>query len=128
MFVSTTNMGSHPGRSTRLSRDTFRVAGVVVAAAVVREGTVLTARRIAPASLAGRWEFPGGKVEPGESEPQALIRELREELSLEVRVCELLGRTPLGDDGELALYLTRAVGGAGAAERGSRPGAVAVTG
>lgn len=77
-----------------------------MAAALVSDGKVLAVRRTSPPELAGRWEFPGGKVEAGETEPQALRRELREELSVEVRVLELLGRVPLNGR-ELALYLCR---------------------
>jgi 8-oxo-dGTP diphosphatase len=57
---------------------------VIVGAALVRDGRVLAGRRAAPAAAAGRWEFPGGKVDAGESERQALARELREELGIEV--------------------------------------------
>lgn len=53
---------------------------VVVAAAVIRDGAVLAARRSYPPEVAGRWEFPGGKVGPGESDAEALRRELVEEL------------------------------------------------
>jgi 8-oxo-dGTP diphosphatase len=59
---------------------------VVVGAAIVRDGRVLAARRTAPASAAGRWEFPGGKVEPGETEAESLVREVEEELGLRIRV------------------------------------------
>ena len=57
---------------------------VVVAAAVLIEaGRVLLTQRKAGTHLAGAWEFPGGKAEPGESPGQALTRELREELGVE---------------------------------------------
>jgi len=59
---------------------------VVVGAAIVRDGRVLAARRTAPASAAGRWEFPGGKVEPGETESGSLVREVEEELGVRIRV------------------------------------------
>lgn len=58
---------------------------------MVRDGRLLVAQRSRPEELAGRWELPGGKVEPGESEPAALVRELREELSVEVAVGRRLG-------------------------------------
>lgn len=54
----------------------------MVGAALVRGGRVLAARRTRPAAAAGRWELPGGAVEPGEDEATALARELREELAL----------------------------------------------
>ena len=64
---------------------------VVVGAAVVRDGRVLAARRSRPEHLAGRWELPGGGVEPGESDAEALARECREELALTVTVAERVG-------------------------------------
>lgn len=66
-------------------------APVVVATALVQDGRLLTAQRTRPAELAGRWELPGGRVEPGESEPDAVTRECREELCTEVRVTGRLG-------------------------------------
>lgn len=66
---------------------------VVVGVALLAGGRVLAAQRARPAELAGRWEFPGGKVEQGEDEPAALVRECREELGVTV---ELHGR--LGGD------------------------------
>jgi 8-oxo-dGTP diphosphatase len=59
-------------------------APAVVAAALVRDGRVLVAQRIRPPDLAGRWELPGGRVEPGEGEAAAVVRECREELGTEV--------------------------------------------
>jgi 8-oxo-dGTP diphosphatase len=71
---------------------------VVVGAAIVRGGRVLTARRTEPASVAGRWEFPGGKVEPGETEDESLAREVQEELGLVIRVERwLAGAEEIGD-------------------------------
>jgi 8-oxo-dGTP diphosphatase len=58
------------------------VAGVITDAG----GRVLLARRTEGRDLAGLWEFPGGKVDPGETPEQALVRELREELGIESRV------------------------------------------
>ncbi len=71
---------------------------VVVAAALVDDlaapRRLLSARRSNPEQLAGRWEFPGGKVDPGETPVEALHRELREELGIAVR----LGREVVGPD------------------------------
>lgn len=58
---------------------------VVAAALVDADGRVLLAQRPAGKTMAGLWEFPGGKVHAGESPEQALIRELREELGIETR-------------------------------------------
>jgi 8-oxo-dGTP diphosphatase len=57
---------------------------VVAAALYDAQGRVLIAQRPRGKHQAGRWEFPGGKVAPGESEAAALTRELREELGIEV--------------------------------------------
>lgn len=58
----------------------------VVGAVIVREGKILCAKRGSEGLLPGLWEFPGGKVEPTESKREALVREIREELSAEVSV------------------------------------------
>lgn len=85
---------------------------VVVAAAIERDGRYLVARRTRPADVAGRWEFPGGKVEPGETEEQALVREIREELGVPIRVGERVpGEWPLSDDLVLHLYAATLIDG-----------------
>jgi 8-oxo-dGTP diphosphatase len=58
----------------------------VVGAVIVRDGLVYCVQRGPDASLPGMWEFPGGKIEPGEDEATALTREIREELLCEVKV------------------------------------------
>ena len=60
---------------------------ITVAAAVIeRDGRVLICRRRADQEYDGKWEFPGGKLEDGELPAEALLRELREELSIEARI------------------------------------------
>jgi 8-oxo-dGTP diphosphatase len=59
---------------------------LVVGAAIVHEGRVLAARRTTPPDTAGGWEFPGGKVEPGESPEAAIVREVAEELGCGIEV------------------------------------------
>lgn len=59
---------------------------VVACALVDADGRVLIAQRPQGKQLAGLWEFPGGKLEPGESPEEALVRELREELGIETKV------------------------------------------
>ncbi len=84
----------------------------VVGAALVRDGRVLASRRTEPPHLAGFWEFPGGKVEVGESDVEALRRELREELVVEAAVGARLGPDVLlGDTGVLRVYLCRLLSG-----------------
>jgi 8-oxo-dGTP diphosphatase len=64
----------------------------VVAAVVRRGGRILISRRRDDAERGGLWEFPGGKVEAGEAEPEALRREVREELGCGVEVGRLVLR------------------------------------
>lgn len=65
----------------------------VVAAVIERDGRFLVTRRQAGVHLAGLWEFPGGKTEPGETHAEALRRELREELDTRVDVGRLVLHT-----------------------------------
>jgi 8-oxo-dGTP diphosphatase len=64
---------------------------IVVAGAVIAESKVLVAQRVRPPELADLWELPGGKVAAGESDAEALARELAEELGVEVEVGARLG-------------------------------------
>jgi 8-oxo-dGTP diphosphatase len=64
----------------------------VVAALIERGGLLLIARRKDKGARAGLWEFPGGKVEQGEGDATALLRELREELGVEARIGPLYAR------------------------------------
>lgn len=64
---------------------------LIVAAAVIhRDGRLLIARRAVGGRHPLLWEFPGGKVEPGESPSECLVREMKEEMGIDVEVGELL--------------------------------------
>lgn len=65
---------------------------IVVAGALISDGALLVAQRNRPPELAGLWELPGGKVAVGESDADALARELLEELGIEVTVGARLGQ------------------------------------
>ncbi|MEV5340783.1 (deoxy)nucleoside triphosphate pyrophosphohydrolase [Streptomyces sp. NPDC052676] len=88
---------------------------VVVGAALLDDGRLLAARRSAPPELAGRWELPGGKVEPGESPDAALVRELREELGVETEAVERVpGEWPLRNPYVLHVWTARLRSGSAA--------------
>jgi 8-oxo-dGTP diphosphatase len=88
-------------------------APVVVGAVILDGDHVLAAQRDRPRALAGKWEFPGGKVERGEDERAALVRECREELAVDVEVGDRLGPDLILASGwVLRLYLATLAGGA----------------
>jgi mutator protein MutT len=85
---------------------------LVVGAAIVRGSVVLAARRTRPAEAAGRWEFPGGKAEEGETPDAAIVREIAEELGCTVEVTGWLTPTvPLSDTLTLRVATARLVEG-----------------
>jgi 8-oxo-dGTP diphosphatase len=87
----------------------------VVAAVIGRGERYLITQRRPSAVLAGLWEFPGGRVEEGETDSEALLREVRERVGVEVTVGACIGRRTHDYDGysvELALYQAEIIGAA----------------
>lgn len=85
----------------------------VVAAVIPREDTYLITQRRPTAVLGGLWEFPGGKVEEAESEADALMREVRERVGVDVKVGTCIARRTHDYDGysvDLALYQASILG------------------
>ena len=86
----------------------------VVGAAIVEGGRVFLARRGPAMSMPGKWEFPGGKVEDGEAPEAALVREVAEELGIDIEVGSFLGRGEAEHAGRtivLDVWLARRVTG-----------------
>jgi A/G-specific adenine glycosylase len=73
------------------SRKSIRPHHTVTAAVIWRDGKVLIAQRPANGLLGGLWEFPGGKLKPGEDLKSGLIREIEEELGVGIQICQPLG-------------------------------------
>ncbi|MBO0679561.1 (deoxy)nucleoside triphosphate pyrophosphohydrolase [Mycolicibacterium sp. S2-37] len=85
---------------------------IVVAGALIEHSALLVAQRARPPDLAGLWELPGGKAAAGESDADALVRELREELGIEVTVGARLGDDiALTGGAVLRAYLVTRTGG-----------------
>ncbi len=87
---------------------------VVVAGLIVRDGKLLIARRPSGKHMAGKWEFPGGKLEKGESPEQALQRELLEELGVRTqtgRVYHVIAHSYPEKDVLLLFYRSRLLSG-----------------
>jgi 8-oxo-dGTP diphosphatase len=103
-----------PERQEDLLRE---VVGAAIVDDLAHPTLLLTARRTEPPALAGGWEFPGGKVDPGESHEQALHREVREELGVAVELGGLVrgpltgGRWPLGESFAMTVWLARVTAG-----------------
>jgi 8-oxo-dGTP diphosphatase len=84
-------MSNVPSTSTKNSKLKIKNLVEVSAAIIFRDGKLLITQRHANSHLGGLWEFPGGKREVGESFEQCLVREIREELGVEIAVGELFG-------------------------------------
>ncbi|MFF4773971.1 (deoxy)nucleoside triphosphate pyrophosphohydrolase [Microtetraspora fusca] len=85
---------------------------IVVGAAIIENGRLLAAQRADPPELKGGWEFPGGKVDPGESDHDALIRECAEELGVKIAVGRRVGgEWPLSSSSVLRVWVATIVSG-----------------
>ena len=120
MDESASELASDGQRPTRSSDDALRM---VVAGALIGDGYLLAAKRSTPPALAGQWELPGGKVEPGEDPRDALRRELQEELCIVVEIGELVGGPvkgdwPLSDSSVLRVFIVDVSGQAVSPEAG----------
>jgi 8-oxo-dGTP diphosphatase len=84
----------------------------VVGAAILDGARLLAARRLEPPELAGGWELPGGKVDPGETDEEALVRECREELGVLIRLLDRVGGDwPMGTTAILRVWTAEVVEG-----------------
>jgi 8-oxo-dGTP diphosphatase len=107
-----------------------RVVGAAIVDDLNRPTTLLSGRRTEPPELAGGWELPGGKVEPGEHPRNALLREIREELGVEIELGDLVqgpvaGAWPLGQRYVMQVWLARITAGQARPPSGPRPAAAA---
>ncbi len=84
--------GGPPVRRPQSGAPDARTVRYVVAALILRGGEVLICQRRADQPMAHKWEFPGGKIEAGETPEQALVRELDEELGIRARIGSSVAR------------------------------------
>lgn len=97
--------------STERTDGPIEVVGAAIVDDLAGPTRILAARRTEPAALAGGWELPGGKVDPGEGTVEALHREVAEELGVEVALGEVVpgplegGRWPLGAGHAMTVHL-----------------------
>ena len=81
----------------------------VVAAIIEKDGKILFCKRGAGGNCEGLWEFPGGKIEPGETPFEAITREIREELSAEIKPTEIFCEYPFSyPEKEIYFYFIKA--------------------
>jgi len=86
----------------------------VIAAIIIKDIKVLIAQRAEGQKLAGKWEFPGGKIEDGETPEECLKREIKEELDIDIEVGEFFGESVYHYETEtirLVAYKARLIGG-----------------
>lgn len=86
----------------------------VVGAAIIRDNKVLAMQRSDQMTLSGMWEFPGGKIEPNETEEAALVREIKEELNVDIEVLDYINEASYSYDfGKvfLKVYTARIIAG-----------------
>ncbi len=87
----------------------------VVAGVIEKEGKILIAKRKARRNLESKWEFPGGKMKKGETPEECLIREIKEEMDLEIRVLSLISsrkhKLPSGEEIHLHAYFAEYLSG-----------------
>src|SRR5690606_31681547 len=101
-------------RARRVDEEQPRAAIQVAAAIIERDGRVLVARRAPGRHMAGHWEFPGGKLEPGETPQACIVRELAEELGVAVVAGEVIMESRHaypGGENELVAVPVRLEGG-----------------
>lgn len=97
-------------RAVRELAESWAARPIVVGTAILHDGSLLAQQRSYPAADAGRWELPGGRVEEGESEQDAVVRECREELAIDVVPTGRLGTdVPLDNGMLLRIHTARPV-------------------